>query len=206
MVIILAYRDLAKVVPLPLMRREHQLNLKLEDDSLENDNKKRKLVSEDVILDAEIKRIRTSPGNNMDIEDYPPSTPIVIETNTDCRDENMQTTTLPAPKKTELEDGEIADSPHYFEETDQQQIWWLKQPLVAHFKKDDETFQPPPFPLTSLPLHKISQILPGQLNHISLEDRSRWFDPIFGNLQVRTGRFEKLKTILAARENKRKSL
>jgi hypothetical protein len=186
------------------MQHQYQLDVRSEDYSSANDGKKRK-VSCDDMPHHENKRMRTTLENDMEVEDdAPPGTYSVIETNDSGTTASLaQTMTLPCSHNTELEDGEIADSP---ENTDvvEQPSWWLKEPLVMHFKKETEEFIPPPFPLRPLPLHKISQILPGELNHVSFEDRSRWLDPIFGNLQVRTGRFEKLKTILAARENKRK--
>ena len=179
------------------MQPQHQLEVKTEECSSENEDRKRKASSTDF---NQSKRIRASLSNDMEVEeDEPPGTTSVIENN------STQATTSTLPQNTELEDGEIADSP---ENTDLlgQPSWWLKKPLVPHFKKETQEFMPPPFPLTPLPLHKISQILPGELNHITFEDRSRWLDPIFGNLQVRTGRFDKLKKILAAYEGKRKSL
>ena len=190
-------KDLAYEVPLPYMQRQHQLEVKTEEYSPENEGRKRKASSTDL---HQSKRIRASSDNDMEVEDdEPPGTTSVIENN------STQATTSTLPQNTELEDGEIADSP---ESTDLlgQSSWWLKKPLVSHFKKETQEFMPPPFPLRPLPLHKISQILPGELNHITFEDRSRWLDPIFGNLQVRTGRFDKLKKILAAYEGKRKSL
>ena len=186
-------KDLAYEVRLPNMQHEHQLEINTE----ENEGRKRKASSTDL---HQSKRIRVSSDNDMEVEeDEPPGTTSVIENN------NSQTTPPTLSQNTELEDGEIAESP---ENTDLlgQPSWWLKKPLVPHIKKETQEFMPPPFPLTPLPLHKISQILPGELNHITFEDRSRWLDPIFGNLQVRTGRFDKLKKILAAYEGKRKSL
>ena len=81
--------------------------------------------------------------------------------------------------------------------------WWLSEPLQSSGTKNNPEMIPPPFPLKSLPLHKISQILPGEMNHVSFQDRNVWLDPIFGNLQARTGRYDKLKTILANRESKK---
>ena len=175
----LGCRDLAYEVRLPSMQHRHQLKV-----NSESESRKRKASSEGF---HETKRSRTSSDNDMEVEDDgPPGTSCVIES------------------IEELEDGEIANSPENTAVTGQPS-WWLKTPLVPHYKKGTQEFVPPPFPLIPLPLHKISQILPGELNHISFED-SRWLDPVFGNVQVRTGRFEKLKKILSVHENKRKSL
>ena len=185
------------------MQHQHQLNIEPEDDlSSETDNNKRKFSSEEEESYYQSKKMRSYTESDMDVDDEePPGTTSVIHT----MEPDGERSTQSVSKRAELEDGEIADSPEGSGVVNQQS-WWMNEPLVAHFKAGGEEFMPPPFPLTPLPLHKISQILPGELNHISFEDRSRWLDPIFGNLQVRTGRFEKLKTILAARENKRKSL
>lgn len=189
------------------MWKGYQLDVQPEDDvSLSlNENCKRELSVEDYNSPYhENKRTRTSSENDMDIEDEAPGTSSVIEavqpSNTPCPGNT------PVTKVTDLEDGEIADSPETETNLADQPSWWLKEPLNAQLRNDKEEFVPPPFPLRPLPLHKISQILPGELNHISSEDRSQWLDPVFGNLQVRTGRYDKLKTILSARENKRKSL
>lgn len=193
------------MVPLPHMQHQYQLNIKPEDDLSEKDNNKRKLSSEEESY-HQSKKMKSYTESDMDVDDEePPGTSGVIQTCEPDDEGNTQTKTLSVSKSVELEDGEIADSPEGSDVINQQS-WWMKEPLVAHFKTGGQEFMPPPFPLTPLPLHKISQILPGELNHISFEDRSRWLDPVFGNLQVRTGRFEKLKTILATRENKRKSL
>ena len=191
------------MVHLPHMQHQHQLNIKPEDDLSVKENNKRKLSSK---IMHQSKKVKSYTESDMDVDDEePPGTSEIIQTGEPDSEDNTQTKTLSVSKSGELEDGEIADSPEGSDVINQQP-WWLKEPLVAHFKTGGQEFMPPPFPLTPLPLHKISQILPGELNHISFEDRSRWLDPVFGNLQVRTGRFEKLKTILATRENKRKSL
>ena len=201
---------MAREVRLPVMEPRYQLDIKPDNELSENKSNKRKLSSEDEGSHKN-KQMKSSTENDMELEDDgPPGTCNVIETyelDSGESQENISshTQTKDCSHRNEVEDGEIVDSPEGSDVAGQPD-WWLKEPLVGHFKKGTGEFQPPPFPLTPLPLHKISQILPGELNHISFEDRSRWLDPIFGNLQVRTGRFEKLKTILAARENKRKSL
>ena len=129
-----------------------------------------------------------------------------------------RTSTPLSSRRNDLEDGEIPDSPSYErmnlaggvqevvgskKSDDGIPSWWLSEPLQSSGTKINPELIPPPFPLKSLPLHKISQILPGEMNHVSFQDRNMYLDPIFGNLQARTGRYDKLKTILANRESKK---
>lgn len=186
-------RDLAHEVRLPPASPRDQIVVDKKE-NLRQENSKRRISSDDGMSDQSHKKMKT--GSRMEIDededdDAPPGTSSVIE----CHKMKLE----------EVEDGEILDSPNGLNNT-LSLSWWLGEPLAAQMKKDKEILNPPPFPLMPLPLHKISKILPGQLNHISMDDRSQWLDPVFGNLQVRTGRFDKLKTILSSRDNKRKSL
>ena len=190
------------------MQHQHQLDVKPEGypSWSEIENCKRKHSDDSSGHDG--KRMRSSSENDMEIEDEdrPPGSTNSIEIEQPLNSgAGTRENTTSAAYVSDLEDGEIADSPRQGGMVEQRS-WWMTEPFVVHSKKVKQEVTPPPFPLLPLPLHKISQILPGELNHISFEDRSRWLDPIFGNLQVRTGRFDRLKTILASRENKRKSL
>ncbi|XP_046849481.1 zinc finger CCHC domain-containing protein 8-like [Xenia sp. Carnegie-2017] len=186
-------RDLAHEVHLPAASPRDQIVVDKKE-NLRQENSKRRISSDDGMSDQSHKKMKMASRMEIDEDeddDAPPGTSSFIE----CHKMKLE----------EVEDGEILDNPNGLNNT-LSLSWWLGEPLAPQMKKDKEILNPPPFPLMPLPLHKISKILPGQLNHISMDDRSRWLDPVFGNLQVRTGRFDKLKTILSSRDNKRKSL
>lgn len=222
-------KDISGEVHLPQMNSRHLLpNYRdVVGSSSETDgHKHRPSVDDDNHHDR--KRLRTANSEtDMDIEMDCDSDVIIVKdihTPTRCAPspqlylESPNRTSTPASMRVnELEDGEIPDSPSFqgttaasartVEEmgtaekcTDGTPTWWLSQPLRSRGGKPDTKFDPPPFPLKPLPLHKISQILPGEMNHVTLKDR---LDPVFGNLQVRTGRYDKLRTILAHRASKK---
>ena len=75
--------------------------------------------------------------------------------------------------------------------------WWLKEPLDA-VSTTQPKLSPPPKPSVQLPLEALSRFYTNStvLQKMSFEDRVMWLDPIYGNLQPVSGRYEKLRQLL----------
>jgi hypothetical protein len=105
-----------------------------------------------------------------------------------------------------MEDGEIvSDEDGECEEKEEcegkdgksNQGWWLTVPLTPSLKAC-KTLTPPPVPAIKLPMDLLTRFYTSStsLQSVSFEDRIMWLDPIYGNIQVSTGRYDKLKEIL----------
>ena len=116
-------------------------------------------------------------------------------------------------KKQDLEEGEIQsdeenageeeeDEEEEEEEEEQEEKgetgWWLNEPLVQCQSKPAKKLSPPPQPRIKLPMEALSRFYTSStvLQKLSFEDRIMWLDPVYGNLQIVSGRYEKLKDIL----------
>ena len=117
-------------------------------------------------------------------------------------------------KKQDLEEGEIQsdeenageeeeDEEEEEEEEEEQEEkgetgWWLNEPLVQCQSKPAKKLSPPPQPRIKLPMEALSRFYTSStvLQKLSFEDRIMWLDPVYGNLQIVSGRYEKLKDIL----------
>ena len=75
--------------------------------------------------------------------------------------------------------------------------WWLREPLDS-VSTTAPKLCPPPKPTVLLPLEALSRFYTNStvLQKMSFEDRVMWLDPIYGNIQLVSGRYEKLKEIL----------
>lgn len=112
-------------------------------------------------------------------------------------------------ERTSLEDGEILSDDENIEdlkedseesdakETKVNQGWWLDVPLSATNVKN-KSISPPPIPTVKLPMDLLTRFYTSStvLQKVSFEDRIMWLDPIYGNIQVSTGRYDRLKEIL----------
>ena len=112
----------------------------------------------------------------------------------------------------ELEEGEIqSDEEVNIEEEEENEMvgeeepqekyqtgWWLKEPLSQCHAKPLKGLSPPPQPRIKLPMEALSRFYTSStvLQKLSFEDRILWLDPVFGNLQLVSGRYERLKEIL----------
>lgn len=82
--------------------------------------------------------------------------------------------------------------------------WWLKEPLdpvsTTHPK-----LSPPPKPQVQLPLEALSRFYTKStsLQKMSFEDRVMWLDPIYGNLQPVSGRYDRLRKLLGNKSAKK---
>lgn len=78
--------------------------------------------------------------------------------------------------------------------------WWLKEPLVAVSTMQPK-LSPPPKPSVQLPLEALSRFYTNStvLQKMSFEDRVMWLDPIYGNLQPVSGRYDRLRKLLGKR-------
>lgn len=103
------------------------------------------------------------------------------------------------------EDGEIIEEQD--EDDDYPETtpgWWLKEPLGA-VSTTQPKLSPPPKPSVQLPLEALSRFYTNStvLQKMSFEDRVMWLDPIYGNLQPVSGRYDQLRKLLG-KKNARK--
>lgn len=109
-------------------------------------------------------------------------------------------------RKKSLEEGEVIsdEDGELVEEEDEEDDfpettlgWWLKDPLHAVSTMQPK-LSPPPKPSVQLPLEALSRFYTNStvLQKMSFEDRVMWLDPIYGNLQPVSGRYEKLRKLL----------
>ncbi|XP_031561042.1 zinc finger CCHC domain-containing protein 8-like [Actinia tenebrosa] len=112
-----------------------------------------------------------------------------------------------------VEDGEIlSDEERKYEEKEEEngiekessQGWWLTEPLTP-LLKPCTTLTPPPPPAVTLPMDLLTRFYTSStsLHKVSFEDRIMWLDPIYGNIQVSSGRYDKLKDILQKKVKRR---
>ena len=82
--------------------------------------------------------------------------------------------------------------------------FWLKEPLVQTQDKERKP-RPPPKPPVVLPMDALTRFYTSctVLQKMSFEDRVMWLDPVYGNVQVVSGRYEKLKKILGKKPSRR---
>ena len=75
--------------------------------------------------------------------------------------------------------------------------WWLGEPLDS-VSETQPKLSPPPRPSVLLPLDALSRFYTNStvLQKMSFEDRVMWLDPIYGNLQPVSGRYERLRKLL----------
>lgn len=75
--------------------------------------------------------------------------------------------------------------------------WWLTEPLDSASTTQPK-LSPPPKPSVQLPLEALSRFYTNStvLQKMSFEDRIMWLDPIYGNLQPVSGRYDKLRKLL----------
>jgi len=77
------------------------------------------------------------------------------------------------------------------------QGWWLEVPL-SDSNTAAKNVNPPPVPAVKLPMDLLTRFYTSStvLQKVSFEDRIMWLDPIYGNIQVSSGRYDRLKEIL----------
>lgn len=100
------------------------------------------------------------------------------------------------------EDGVVLETEEKQENVDENEVkvnqgWWLEVPLTSgNFKP--KNLSPPPLPTVKLPMDLLTRFYTNStvLQKVSFEDRIMWLDPIYGNIQVSTGRYDRLKEIL----------
>lgn len=82
--------------------------------------------------------------------------------------------------------------------------WWLKEPL-ASVSTTQPKLSPPPKPPVQLPLEALSRFYTKStvLQKMSFEDRVMWLDPIYGNLQPVSGRYDRLRKLLGNKTAKK---
>lgn len=82
--------------------------------------------------------------------------------------------------------------------------WWLKEPLDP-VSTTEPKFSPPPRPPVQLPLEALSRFYTKStvLQKMSFEDRVMWLDPIYGNLQPVSGRYDRLRKLLGNKSAKK---
>jgi len=96
------------------------------------------------------------------------------------------------------EEGEIVEEENEEDDFPETTLgWWLKDPLDA-VSTTLPKLSPPPKPSVQLPLEALSRFYTNStvLQKMSFEDRVMWLDPIYGNLQPVSGRYEKLRKLL----------
>lgn len=108
-------------------------------------------------------------------------------------------------RKKSLEEGEVIsdEDGEVVEEEDKDDYpettigWWLKEPLGA-LSTMQPKLSPPPKPSVQLPLEALSRFYTNStvLQKMSFEDRVMWLDPIYGNLQPVSGRYDRLRKLL----------
>lgn len=112
-------------------------------------------------------------------------------------------------RKNSLEEGEvISDYEGELDDGDEEEDdfpqtslgWWLKEPLEA-VSNTQPKLSPPPKPSVQLPLEALSRFYTNStvLQKMSFEDRVMWLDPIYGNIQPVSGRYDKLRQLLGKR-------
>lgn len=76
--------------------------------------------------------------------------------------------------------------------------WWLREPLDSVLATTQPKLSPPPKPSVQLPLDALSRFYTNStvLQKMSFEDRVMWLDPIYGNLQPVSGRYDRLRKLL----------
>lgn len=117
-------------------------------------------------------------------------------------------------KEVDLEEGEIDSDEEEWREEAEEDVeeeeeeeereekcetgWWLKEPLSQCHSKPLKKVSPPPQPRIKLPMEALSRFYTSStvLQKLSFEDRILWLDPVYGNLQLVSGRYERLKEIL----------
>jgi len=82
--------------------------------------------------------------------------------------------------------------------------WWLKEPLDP-VSTTQPKLSPPPKPPVQLPLEALSRFYTKStvLQKMSFEDRVMWLDPIYGNLQPVSGRYDRLRKLLGNKSAKK---
>ena len=82
--------------------------------------------------------------------------------------------------------------------------WWLKKPLDP-VATTQPKLSPPPKPPVQLPLEALSRFYTKStvLQKMSFEDRVMWLDPIYGNLQPVSGRYDRLRKLLGNKSAKK---
>lgn len=82
--------------------------------------------------------------------------------------------------------------------------WWLKEPLDP-VSTTHPMLSPPPKPHVQLPLEALSRFYTKStsLQKMSFEDRVMWLDPIYGNLQPVSGRYDRLRKLLGNKSAKK---
>lgn len=116
-----------------------------------------------------------------------------------------------------IEEGELIsddDVEHELEEEEEEEVdddypestlgWWLKEPLVS-VSTSQPKLSPPPNPAVQLPLEALSRFYTKStvLQKMSFEDRVMWLDPIYGNLQPVSGRYDRLRKLLANKSTRK---
>lgn len=102
------------------------------------------------------------------------------------------------------EEGDVVEEQGEEEEGDYPQTktgWWLQEPLSA-VSLIKPKISPPPNPSVRLPLEALSRFYTNStvLQKLSFEDRVMWLDPIYGNLQPVSGRYDRLRKLLGKKE------
>ncbi|EDO46780.1 predicted protein [Nematostella vectensis] len=85
--------------------------------------------------------------------------------------------------------------------------WWVEEPLAPSSKGHGKTHcSPPPLPAVKLPMDLLTRFYTSStvLQKVSFEDRVMWLDPVYGNIQVSSGRYDKLKEILQKVKKRRR--
>ena len=99
------------------------------------------------------------------------------------------------------EEGELVDEDEQEEVVDDYPKmtpgWWLSEPLHS-LSTTQPKLSPPPKPSVQLPLDALSRFYTNStvLQKMSFEDRVMWLDPIYGNLQPVSGRYDRLRKLL----------
>ena len=113
-----------------------------------------------------------------------------------------------ATRKSSIEEGEVISDDEIEVELQEEEEaaddypattlgWWLKEPLDP-VSTTQPKFSPPPKPPVQLPLEALSRFYTKStvLQKMSFEDRVMWLDPIYGNLQPVSGRYDRLRKLL----------
>ena len=95
------------------------------------------------------------------------------------------------------EDGEVVEEDEEDDYPETTLGWWLKEPLGT-LSTTRPKLSPPPKPSVQLPLEALSRFYTNStvLQKMSFEDRVMWLDPIYGNLQPVSGRYDRLRKLL----------
>ena len=117
-----------------------------------------------------------------------------------------------AKRKHSLEEGEVLsdEEADVVEEEEEEEKgdhletktgWWLEEPLTAASLIKPK-ISPPPNPSVRLPLEALSRFYTNStvLQKMSFEDRVMWLDPIYGNLQPVSGRYDRLRKLLGKKD------